>query len=110
MHYKKLNNSNWKIIEQKIEKKLSSWKGKHLSVGGHLILINSVLTSLVMFMLSFFEVPRGVLEKIDYYRSRFYWQSDLKRSAGWLGGILFVSLRSRATWGFKTLMFRISAC
>jgi hypothetical protein len=46
-----------------------------LSVGGHLVLINSVLTSLVMFMLSFFEVSRGVLEKIDYYRSSFYWQS-----------------------------------
>jgi hypothetical protein len=29
-----------------------------------------------MFMLSFFEVPKGVLEKIDYYRSRFYWQSE----------------------------------
>jgi hypothetical protein len=29
----------------------------------------------VMFMLSFFEVSRGVIEKIDYYRSRFYWQS-----------------------------------
>jgi hypothetical protein len=29
-----------------------------------------------MFMMSFFEVPRGVLEKIDYYRSRFYSQSD----------------------------------
>jgi hypothetical protein len=28
-----------------------------------------------MFMLSFFEVPRGVLEKIDYFRSTFYWQS-----------------------------------
>jgi hypothetical protein len=27
-------------------------------------------------MLSFFEVPRGVLKKIDYYRFRFYWQSD----------------------------------
>jgi hypothetical protein len=39
------------------------------------VLINSVLTSLVMFMLSFFEVLR-VREKINYYRSRFYWQSD----------------------------------
>jgi hypothetical protein len=37
------------------------------------VLINSVLTSLVMFMMSFFEVPRGVLKKIDFYRSRFYW-------------------------------------
>jgi hypothetical protein len=40
-----------------------------------------------MFMLSFFEVPKGVLEKIDYYRSRFYWQSDQQkkkyRLAGW---------------------------
>jgi hypothetical protein len=61
------------MIEQRIEKKLSSWKGKYLSVGGRLVLINSVPTGLVMFMLSFFEVPRGVLEKIDYYRSRFYW-------------------------------------
>lgn len=76
MHYKKISNSDWKITEQRIEKKLSSWKGKHLSVGGRLVLINFVLTSLALFMLSFFEVPRGILEKIDYYRSHFYWQSD----------------------------------
>jgi hypothetical protein len=76
MHHKKLSNNDWKIIEQRIEKKFSSWKGKHLSVGCRLVLINSVLTRLVMFMLSFFEVPRGVLKKIDYYRFRFYWQSD----------------------------------
>jgi hypothetical protein len=29
-----------------------------------------------MYMLSFFEVPRGVLKKLDYYRSRFFWQCD----------------------------------
>lgn len=76
MHYKRLNNSDWKIIKTKIEKKLSSWKGKLMSVGGSLIMINSVLTSLVIFMLSFFEVPRGVLDRLDYFRSRFFWQGD----------------------------------
>ena len=35
-----------------------------LSVGGRLVLINSVLSSLPMLMLSFFEVPRGVLKKL----------------------------------------------
>jgi hypothetical protein len=30
-----------------------------LSVGGSLVLLNSVLSSLSMFMLSFFEVPKG---------------------------------------------------
>jgi hypothetical protein len=31
------------------------------------VLINSVLTSLTMFMLPFFEVQKRVLEKIDNY-------------------------------------------
>jgi hypothetical protein len=26
--------------------------------------------------MSFFEVPRGVLKKIEYFRSRFFWQND----------------------------------
>jgi hypothetical protein len=43
------------------------------------VLINSVLMSLTMFMLSFFEVPKGVLEKIDYCRSRFFWLNDSKK-------------------------------
>jgi hypothetical protein len=64
------------VIENRIENKLSGWKGKMLSVGGRLVLINSVLSSLLMFMLSFFEIPKGVLEKIDCFRSRFYWQSE----------------------------------
>jgi intein-encoded DNA endonuclease-like protein len=45
-------------------------------VGGRLVLINSVLSSLPLYMLSFFEIPRKVLEKIDFLRSRFYWQSE----------------------------------
>jgi hypothetical protein len=64
MYYNKLSNHNWKIIEQRIEKiieqriekKMSGWKGKLVSIGGRLVLINSVLTSLVMFMISFLEV------------------------------------------------------
>jgi hypothetical protein len=79
LHYKKLNNKDWEHIEERIEKKLSSWKGKYLSVGGRLVLINSVLSSLPMFMLSFFEVPKGVLEKMDYFRSRFFGSMITKR-------------------------------
>jgi len=72
MHTRKLSNKDWQTIENRIEKKLSGWKGKLLSVGGRLVLINSVLSSLPMFMMSFFELPKGVLEKIDCFRSRFY--------------------------------------
>jgi hypothetical protein len=38
MHYRKLRNSDWKMIEAKFEKKLSGWKGKLMFVGGRLVL------------------------------------------------------------------------
>ncbi|WVZ76231.1 hypothetical protein U9M48_024220 [Paspalum notatum var. saurae] len=67
MHFRKLTNKDWKPIEDRIEKKLSNWKGNMLSYGGKL---------LPLFMISFFEIPRVILKKIDYFRSRLFWQND----------------------------------
>ena len=51
-----------------------------LSYGDRLVLITSVLTSLPMFLLSFVEIPKGVRKRLDFYRSRFFLQSNqLKR-------------------------------
>jgi hypothetical protein len=72
IHFRKLKNGEWKAIEDRFEKKLASWLGKLLSYGDRLVLINSVLTSLPMFMLSFFEIPKGVRKRLDYFRSRFF--------------------------------------
>jgi hypothetical protein len=52
------------------------WKGKMFSYRGRLVLINSVLSSLAMFLLSFYEVSKCVLHKLDFYRSRFFSQGD----------------------------------
>jgi hypothetical protein len=72
MHHRQLLNAEWSKVEERVQKKLSCWKAKHLSYGGRLILLNSVLSSLPMFMMSFFEIPKGVLEKLDQYKSRFF--------------------------------------
>jgi hypothetical protein len=32
-----------------------------------------------MFMMSFFEIPRVILRKLDYLRSRFFWQADTQK-------------------------------
>jgi hypothetical protein len=29
-----------------------------------------------MFMLSFFKIPKEVQKRLDFFRSRFFWQSD----------------------------------
>jgi hypothetical protein len=56
IHYRKLRNADWKRVEERFEKRLTSWKGKHLSAGGRLILMNSMLNSLPMYMMSFFHI------------------------------------------------------
>lgn len=93
MQVRKLNNKDWKVIVERLEKKLSSWKGKMSLARVRLVLINSVVFNLSMFMMSFFEIPRGILKKTDYYRSRFSWQNDQhkKKNINLLNGLFFVS-------------------
>ena len=68
IHYRKLTNAEWRHVEERLQARLSSWKGKLLSLGGRLVLINSVLTNMVLYMISFFPIPKGVLHKLDYFR------------------------------------------
>jgi hypothetical protein len=76
MHHRQLLNSGWSKVEERFQQKLSCWKAKYLSYGGRLVLLNSVLSSLPMFMMSFFEVPKGVLKNLNHFRSRFFWQGS----------------------------------
>jgi hypothetical protein len=94
IHFRKLKNRDWAKVEERFEKRLSSWKGKHLSIRGHLTLIKSVLSSLPMYMMSFFSLPKGVLKKLDYFRSRFFWQGmKTKGNIDLLNGTFCVNLR-----------------
>src|SRR4051812_44611770 len=34
---------------------------------------------MVLYMISFFQMPKGVLNKVDYFRSRFFWQGDSEK-------------------------------
>ena len=67
---KKLCKSLWSPIVEKIESKLGSWQGRFLSLGGRLVLINSSLTNVPLYMLSMYKTPKCVLKKIDIFRKR----------------------------------------
>jgi hypothetical protein len=90
IHYRRLTLAEWKIVEERLQKCSSSWKGKLLSLGERLILINSILTNMVLYMISFFLLPKGVLHRLDYYRSRFFGQGDSEKKIAWLNGLWFV--------------------
>jgi hypothetical protein len=79
IHFRRLTNAEWKIVEERLQLCLSSWKGKLLSIGGRLVLINSVLSNMVLYMLSFFLLPKGVLNRLDFFQSRFFWQGNSEK-------------------------------
>ena len=39
IHYRRLTNAEWKHVEEGLQKRIASWKGKLLSLGGRLVLI-----------------------------------------------------------------------
>jgi hypothetical protein len=68
-------------ISKKIAKRIPPWKGKHMSLGGRLILSNSCLASLPTYVMGFYLLPQGNHRKMDYIRSRFFWRGVGARDA-----------------------------
>ncbi|CAJ2678702.1 unnamed protein product [Trifolium pratense] len=47
----------WEPVLDRLKNRLSGWSSRFLSIGGRLVLIKSVLTSLPVYALSFFKAP-----------------------------------------------------
>jgi len=65
--------SVWQPIINKFEAKLATWKHRCLSMGGRITLINSVLTALPIYLLSFYRIPKKVVHKIVSIQRNFLW-------------------------------------
>lgn len=71
---------------EKIEKKMQGWKGRLISCGGRLQLVNSVLASISIYFMTCFLLPKWVVQRIDQIRRRFLWGkcSGDERGVSWL--------------------------
>lgn len=66
----------WNGVVEKCEKRLANWKSQYLSIGGRLILINSVLDAMPTYMMSLFPIPHGVIERLNKLRRNFLWEGN----------------------------------
>ncbi|XP_071728387.1 uncharacterized protein [Rutidosis leptorrhynchoides] len=113
--------SDWQPVIDKFEKRLSSWKMRSMSVGGRLILIKSVLSSLPLYYFSLFRAPQCVIKLLESVRRNFFWGgSGSQQYIAWIkwegilnsyenGGLNIGSLKSKNLallgkwwWRFKT--------
>jgi hypothetical protein len=65
--------ATWKPIVENMEKRLTNWRSRHLSYGGRITLINSVLSSLPLYFFSFFKAPRCILLSLVRIQRNFLW-------------------------------------
>ncbi|PKI45620.1 hypothetical protein CRG98_033936 [Punica granatum] len=70
---KRKRKESFQLIIDKIKNKLSAWKAKSLSWAGRATLINSVISSIPIYTMSLFWLPKSILKEIDRATSRFWW-------------------------------------
>lgn len=63
----------WNPVLQKFRSRLASWKGRNLSIGGRVTLINSVLSSLPLYFFSFYKAPKVVIREMIKIQRDFLW-------------------------------------
>ncbi|KHN39397.1 Putative ribonuclease H protein, partial [Glycine soja] len=61
---------------KKFESKLSKWNQRFLSMAGKVSSINSVLTALPIYLLSFFKIPHKVARRVISLQRNFLWGGD----------------------------------
>lgn len=67
---------------EKVDRKLSGWKSKMISRGGRLQLVHSVLSTIPIYHMSCFRLPKWVIQKIDKIRRSFLWAKPSKGKRG----------------------------
>lgn len=70
----------WEPIIKRIERKLTTWKGKLLSIAGRITLIKASIASLPLYFMSLFKAPKGVIEKINKLQRQFLWSGETGKS------------------------------
>ncbi|KAL4291932.1 hypothetical protein GQ457_14G000190 [Hibiscus cannabinus] len=76
----------WDVVIARFRKKLAMWKKASLSFAVRVTLVNSVLSSLPIYYMGLFIVPKGAIDKIDrIWRAFFLWGGvALQRKLAWI--------------------------
>ena len=63
----------WDGVEERFRKRLAMWKRRYISKGERLTLIRSTLSSMPIYFMSFFCMPRKVRLRLEKIQRDFLW-------------------------------------
>ncbi|CAH9139932.1 unnamed protein product [Cuscuta epithymum] len=84
--HKGINRKNYcHGILQSFDKKLTTWKQKHLNFGGRMVLIKHVLNTIPLHLLAVDTLPKAICRSLEKRMAHFLWGSNAtKRKYHWL--------------------------
>jgi hypothetical protein len=80
LHPKKLRKIDFLPLIEKVGGKLPSWKGKLMSKAASAQLVKSVLTAVVTYHTTVFNIPKWLIKKIDKIGRNFYWKGKTHKA------------------------------
>ncbi|KAE8781445.1 ABC transporter G family member 37 [Hordeum vulgare] len=84
----------------KVQHRVEPWKGRWPSKAARVFLINSSLTSLLMYLMGFYSLNESLHHDIAKYQSRFFLAGKaINRNITWSNGLTYVNPRTRAVLG-----------
>lgn len=81
-----LGTDAWKNAEEKIMGRLIKWESLHLSMGGRVTVVKSILTSIPLYTLSHLRLPKRMEKKFQSLQGQFLWGGKAGESKiAWVG-------------------------
>ncbi|RVW36589.1 hypothetical protein CK203_072861 [Vitis vinifera] len=71
----------WDVVEKRFQKRLALWKRRYLSKEGRLTLAKSTLSSLPIYFMSLFIIPRKVSLRLEKIQRDFLWGESFSKFA-----------------------------
>ncbi|XP_030923348.1 uncharacterized protein LOC115950262 [Quercus lobata] len=91
-------------IKERVEKKLSRWKEKMLSVGGQEILIKAVAQAIPTYTMSCFQIPKSLCDEIEEMMRKFWWgQRGQESKIAWVSWKKMCKSKLNGGMGFRNL-------
>jgi hypothetical protein len=96
--------NDWRWLLIKVEKRISNWCHRWLSLGGKFILVKSFLESIHVYCISMAKIPKGILDRIQRRMFSFLWTGKKeKESIHLVNWNRIAKPKKNGGWGFKNI-------